>query len=98
MATMILKSYAGLDPQDQSPTLMFGLHNKETGALEGCMAFGDSPEGRALIDDIGMLEMGLALGFYKIGDPNQIAHDFVAQPDTEVLGEHEIEAQRNEVQ
>lgn len=93
MQPMILKTYSGKDPEDGSPTFMFGLHKPDTDELVACMAFADKDaDSEALINNPEMFKAGCSVGVYALGDPGEIAHKFLAAPTTTVLGVYECQA------
>lgn len=90
---MLLKAYKGEDPEDGSPTFMYGLHHPDTDELVACMAFADKDaDSEALINDPEMFKLGCSVGVYALGNPGEIAHKFLAAPTTIVLAVHECQA------
>lgn len=92
--SQILKAWRGIDPQEGDRVVVFGLHDPDTDALEACVCLDDpedEPSQLAAIPDL--FKLYWSAGLFKLGAPQQIALDFLKQPDTVLLWSEEVETQ-----
>lgn len=94
MENFKLKSWKGVDPEKGDPTLMVGLHDVDTGELKGCIAFMETPEGLVLANNLELFKLGNQMGVYRLGHPNPIAQTFLDAPDTVLIAELAVTAEK----
>lgn len=92
--SQILKAWRGTDPEAGDRVVVFGLHNPTTDTLEACVCMGDPEDDPCALAAIPELfKLYWSMNMCKLGAPEQIALDFLKQPDTVLLWYEEVETQ-----
>lgn len=91
-----LTAYKGTDPEDGSGTYMITLTDPGTPDALDCFAMTVDEHSDHAIQDIEGVKMAFALGIWRLGRAQPIAHEFLTMPTTEQLWQTDVEGGRRQ--